>query len=78
MHNRAKTKVDTENAAYGKQVEQFRRLSERGDITSIMQMFGLASPLIQKYFRRTGVRKRSGKMSQDHLKELLNESLRRH
>ena len=72
----AKTNIEAENAAYGKQVEQFRRLADRGDVTSVMEMFGLASPLIQKYFRRTGVRKHSGKMSRDHLKELLDESLR--
>ena len=72
----AKTNIEAENAAYGKQVEQFRRLADRGDVTSVMEMFGLASPLIQKYFRRTGVRKHSCKMSRDHLKELLDESLR--
>ena len=53
----AKTKIDTQNAAYGSQVEQFRRLSERGDVTSIMEMFGLSSPALLRYFRRSGVRK---------------------
>ena len=35
----AKSNIEAENAAYGKQVEQFRRLADRGDITSVMEMF---------------------------------------
>ena len=73
----AKSNVEAENAAYGKQVEQFRRLADRGDISSVMEMFGLASPLIQKYFRRTGVRKHSGKSIEQEWKEMLDESMRR-
>ena len=82
----AKTKVDTQNAAYGSQVEQFRRLSERGDVTSVMEMFGLSSPALLRYFRRSGVRKHgvssrfsrsSRRMSDQHLKQLLDEAVSR-
>ena len=53
----AKTKVEAQNAAYGRNVEQLRRLSERGDITGLMQMLGLSSSSLFKLFRRQGIRK---------------------
>ena len=82
----AKSKIDAQNAAYGSQVEQFRRLSDRGDVTGLMEMLGLSSPAILRYFRRSGVRKHksfsrssrsSRRMSEQHLKQLLDEAVSR-